>query len=280
MNRLIHSVQKLWVFTLVAFRRDAQSLIGFGSRYLWIFFLCFIYGFFFKTVLWQKNISFNGYSIDFPLFLLSGLIAARIIPFSIRIVDDTLTQLKNAGLMEWVLATPSSLWELFVSRMLWNCFVCLTDLIAFVGFAKLCIGTPVRPFLQSTFVQPVIFMFVAYLGIGMMISGLSLFLRRGNSFLFTAFFQVSSVFGGVFFPTELFSGKLKLLLVVSNSLPITHALKTARLALIQGEVVNSVIHGQILTVMAFFLAFLGFILLKTGLSWAKKNGEFSKELYN
>ncbi len=122
-------------------------------------------------------------------------------------------------------------------------------------------------------------MFVAYAGIGMIISGVSLFLRRGN-FLFVAFFQVSAVLGGVFFPTELFRGDLRFLSYVSNSLPITHALKEVRLALIHEEISNSAAHGPLLVMMALILAFIGLVLLQKGLIWARKNGQFSKELYN
>ncbi len=280
MNQLILTLKKLWVFLLVHLRRDTRSVIGFVARYLLIFSLCFIYGLFFKAALWQKNIQLNGHSIDLPLFLVSGLMMARLVPLSIRIFDETLSQLKQSGLMEWMLVTPSSLWELFASKTLWNIFCVLTELMALIGFAKLWIGTPVRPFLQGAVLLPIFFMFVATAGIGMIISGLSLFLLRRGHFLFTAFFQVSAAFGGVFFPTTLFTGKLRILSYVSDSLPITHALRAVRLALVREGASNSTADGRILAMMALILAVTGFIVLQRGLIWAKKNGEFSKELYN
>ncbi len=280
MSQLVLTVKKLWVFLLPNLRGDTRSLIGFVAGYLWIFSLCFIYGLFFKAALWQKNIQLNGYSIDFPLFLVSGLIMARIAPFSIKIFEEILSQLKQSGLTEWVLVTPSSLWELFASRALWNGFRVLTEVIALIGFARLCIGTPVRSFLQSAVIQPIFFMFVAYAGIGMIISGLSLFLLGRGNFLFTAYLQVSTVFGGVFFPTDLFRGKLRFLSYVSNSLPITHALQAVRLALVHEEAPNSAAHQSLLAIMALIFALIGFILLQTSLIRARKNGEFSKELYN
>ena len=279
MKPLFQTITKLWVFVLGDLRRDAQSLFGFGLKYLWIFFSCFIYGAFFKAALPQKYIPLNGHLIDYPLFLVSGLVVARVIPFSIRIFEATLSKLKNSGLIEWVLVTPSSLWELFASTALWNGFCFVTEFIAIVGFSRLCIGTPIRPFLQSALIQPIFFMFAATAGIGMIISGLSLFLRRGN-FLFTAFFQVSAALGGVFFPTEIFTGKLKFISVVSQILPITHALKAVRLSLMHKEVSNSAAHGWPLVAMTLILTLMGFILLQTGLIWAKKNAKFSKELYN
>ncbi len=280
MNPPILTVKKLWVFLLVNLRRDTHGFIGFVARYLWIFSLCFIYGSFFKAVSWQNNTQFDGHSIDYPLFLVSGLVVVRLIPFSIKIFEDILSQLKNSGLMEWFLVTPSSFWELFASRALWNGFRVLTEVIALIGFARICIGTPVRPFLQSAVMQPIFFMFVAYVGIGMMISGLSLFLLRKSNFLFTAYLQVSTVFGGVFFSTELFKDKLRILSYVSDSLPITHALRAVRLALVCGGASNSAADGRILTMIALILAVTGFVVLQRGLIWAKKNGEFSKELYN
>ena len=280
MNQLVLTVKKLWVFLLVNLRRDTQGFVGFVARYLWIFSLCFVYGLFFKAVLWQKNIQLNGHSVDYPLFLVSGLVVARILPFSIKIFEDTFSQLKNSSLMEWFLVTPSSLWELFASRALWNGLRVLTEIIALIAFARLWIGTPVRPFLQGAVILPIFFMFVATVGIGMIISGLSLFLLRRGYFLFTAFFQVSAAFGGVFFPTELFRGKLTFLSYVSNSLPITHALRAVRLALIREGPSNSDTHGRILAMMALILAVTGFIVLQRGLIWARKNGQFSKELYN
>ena len=280
MNQLVLTVKKLWVFLLVNLRRDTQGFVGFVARYLWIFSLCFVYGLFFKAVLWQKNIQLNGHSVDYPLFLVSGLVAARLIPFSIKIFEDTFSQLKNSSLMEWFLVTPSSLWELFASRALWNGLRVLTEIIALIGFARLCVGTPVRPFLQSAVIQPAFFMFVAYAGIGMIISGLSLFLVRRGSFLFTAYVQVSNIFGGVFFSTELFKGKFKFLSYVSNSLPITHALEAVRLALVREEASNAAAHEPLLPIMALIFVLMGFILLQTSLIRARKNGEFSKELYN
>ncbi len=270
---------KLRVFLATEIRRDTQSLVGFCAAYLWIFFLCFTYEFFFKSALWQKNIRFDGHEMDFPLFLVSGLVVVRIIPFSIRIFDDILSCLKNSSLTEWVLTTPTSLWELFAAKAVWNGARVLAEVVVLIGVAKFFIGTPFKPFLQSGLIGPIFLMFVAYAGIGMMISSASLYLKKGNV-LFPFFIQVSTAFGGVFFPTQLFTGKLKLLSVVSDSLPITHTLNVVRFALIHEKTPNAMAHGQILASMALIFSLTGFILLQRGLVWARKNGEFSKELYN
>ncbi len=279
MKQIGLAIKKLRVFLLIDLQRDAQNLIDFGAKYLWIFFICFIYGLFFKAALWQKNISLEGRSISFPLFLMSGLAMARIIPFAIKIFEETLSQLKSSGLIEWVLVTPSSLWELFASKVLWNCFCALTEAFALIVFSRLWVGTAVRPFLQIALVQPIFFMFVATAGIGMIISGLSLFLKKGN-LLFTAFFQISAAFGGVFFSTALFTGKLKIFSYVSNSLPITHALRAVRLALIHSEASNSANDRLILAIIALIYLLTGFFVLQAGLIWGKKNGHFSQKLYN
>ncbi len=67
---------------------------------------------------------------------------------------------------------------------------------------------------------------------------------------------------------------------MSNSLPITHTLQAVRLALIQEKAPNSAAHEPHLAIMALIFALIGFVLLQTSLIRARKNGEFSKELYN
>lgn len=273
MRTLRLKIEKQWVFLKTEIRRDTENLIGFGAKYIGILFLCFTYGFFFKSALWQKNIQLNGHPIDFPLFLISGLAAVRIVPFSIKIFNETLLGLKGPGLMEWVLVTPTGFWELFAARALWNGIRALIELCVLIGAARLFIGIPLRPFLQSDLILPVFLMFAAYAGIGMIISSVSLFLKK-EAVLFTFFFQISAAFGGVFFPTKLFSGKFQYLEWISNSLPITHALNAIRLVLIHEKKLDVLRHERLLALLTLVFFSTGFIFLQRSLAWARKNGGF------
>lgn len=266
-------LQKLRVFLLVEIRRDMESRVGFFVKYLWIFLLCFIYGFFFRSALWQKNIVLDGYWIELPLFLVSGLAAARIIPLSIRIVDETFSELRNARLIEWVLTTPTGFWELFAARTIWNSARALTELMALIVFAHILIGIPIRPFFQGSLLLAAVLMFTAYASLGMILSSISLFLKKGN-ILFNFLFQISAAFGGVFFPTHLFEGRFAFLTWVSHSLPITHALGVIRLSLIHEKTPDAAAQAQILAALTLIFLTVGLVLLQRSLVWAKKNGKF------
>ncbi len=273
MNALTLRISKLWIFIDVEVRRDTHNLLGFCAKYFRIFMLCFVYSFFFKSALWQKNILLDGHTIDFPLFLVSGVVGVRVIPLSIRIFDEILSGLKSSKLEEWVQTTPTCLWELFAAKALWNFARVLTELLTLIVFAHILVGVPIRPFFQGSLLLTVVWMFAAYAGIGMILSGLSVFLKQGG-ILFNFFFQISATFGGVFFPTYIFKGRLAFLAWVSNSLPITHALQVIRFGLIHEKTPSVAFHEKFLVMMTLTLLPVGFLLLQRSLVWARKNGNF------
>ena len=265
------SFKKYRILLLGEMRRDTQNLLTFGAKYLWIFFLCFIYGFFFKTAVWHRQIALNGHPIDFPLFLISGILAVRIIPFSVKIFEETLSGLTHSGLTEWVRLTRTSFWELFAVRAVWNFILALTELTALIFFAKLLIGTPLRPFFQTAMILPILLLFAAQAGIGMIICGFAVYLKKMDIF-FNLFFQISTALGGVFFPAEMLRERLVFLSAVSDALPITHALRAMRFHLIHEEMNLAGNHELILAFLALFYFSAGFFILLRSLRWAKRNG--------
>lgn len=273
MNALTLRLSKLWIFFDVEFQRDTRNLSGFCVKYFWIFMLCFIYSFFFRSALWQKNIFLEGHPIDFPLFLVSGLTAVRVLPLSTRIFDETLLSLKNAHLDQWAQTTPTSVWELFTARALWSLTRVLTELLAMVLFARMLIGIPLRPFFQAPVIGAVLLLFAAQAGVGLILSSVALLLRK-ESVLHNFFFQISVAFGGVFFPAEMLRGRLEALSFMSDLLPITHALHVMRRHLINEGAQAAGNHEQTLMVLALFYILTGFVVLRQALLWGKKSGHF------
>lgn len=271
MNGPLSSFEKFKVLFFCEARRDIQNPIAFASKYLWILFLCFIYGFFFKAAVWHREIRLDGYLIDFPLFLVSGFLALRTVPFSVKIFDEMLKGLKNAGLTEWARLTPTSPWELFIARTVWNFSLALTELAALVCFARILIGTPLRPFFQTSMILPMLLLFAAQAGIGMTICGVAILLKKMD-FFFAFFSQISMALGGVFFPAEMLSGQFKFLSFLSDSLPLTHALHTVRLRLIHEGTEVAGKHEQVLALLALFYLLTGTIILRRALRWTKKTG--------
>lgn len=267
-------IGKLWILISLQARLETKAIFDFWSRYFWIFFLCILYRFFFRAALWNEHISFDGFEIDFPLFIVSGLVFLRMINFSTTLFDEAVSNLKNSGVIDWILVTPTSIWEFFLAKALWKTFVNITELVVLIGFSNALIGTPLKPFLQGSILTAMSLMVLAYAGIGTGIAGLALVLRRG-SFLSPVIVQFSTIFGGVFFPTSLLPTKINFL---AHLLPITNALEISRYALIHAPQPNLTSLFSLLAGMVLGFWIVGFILLQRGLALAKKNGLLSKDI--
>lgn len=58
----------------------------------------------------------NGYPISFPLFVMSGIAVYRLVVFAVVTIDETTLNLRRSGVMDWILITPTSIYELFFVR--------------------------------------------------------------------------------------------------------------------------------------------------------------------
>jgi len=110
-------------------------------------------------------------------------------------------------------------------------------------------------------------LFLIYMSIGALISCVTLIFRKGYS-LFTLVNQLSIVFGGIFFPIQLFPAPLK---TVAEIMPITHGLELTRRLVAGLSVGDTYAQTALLWVVALVGLLLGFILFKKSLIYAKKN---------
>ncbi len=258
-------------------RIDTRAYFSFWGKYLWVFYFCLIYRFLFETGLSRPAISLNlnHDRIDFSLFLISGISLIHLVTFSVKSIDETISDLRRSGIISWVLITPTSLHELFLVRWIWGFFLSITELTATIIFGRFLIGTPIWLFFQGSAFFAFFLMSLAYAGIGMGIAALSLSLRRGG-FLCSVVHQASVVFGGVFFPTYLFPNMISF---ISQVLPITHALNIVRYALIHaGQSVPFSLFSPLMQMsLLYFLS--GLWILQKSLCYAKQNGLLLKDLH-
>lgn len=261
-------IRKFFSLTSFQARLDISQAFDFWSRYLWIFLFCLTQAFFLKAALWQRTIRLLGYEIDLPLFLISGMAATRLVGIGSRAFQEMLSHFKSTGLTPWLMMTPTSLWEHFVSCILWKGFLAATEFSAVVLFGRYLVGTPVRLFLEWPVLAALLLAAASYLGLGMICSALILFIRRG-AFLFSILEQASIVFGGAYFPVYLFPEGVK---EIVRFLPVTPALE-----IIRYELIGVGFQGQsslflFLGASAAVIVLIGFLFLQRALVWAKLNG--------
>ncbi len=265
--RLARRIKKFWVFFSSYWLEDTRHVFDLFARYVYIFFVCLIYRFLFQAALYARHIQLDGFSMPYPVFLVSGLAMLHFISLAVKVVEDTLLSLGKSDLTEWVLISHSSFWELFTTRAFIYFFLGLTEFGAYIFFSHWLVGVPLRPFFSPMLFLIMLAVFLIYMSIGALISCVALIFRKGHS-LFTLVNHLSLVFGGIFFPIQLFPGPLK---TVAEMMPITHGLKLTR-HLLAGLSVDDT---YALTALLGLTAILGLLLVsiffKQSLIYAKKN---------
>ena len=274
MNFIRLKIAKLWILLLSDARLESNARVSFYGKYLWLFFFCVIYLFLFKTALSRSVISLDHYQIAFPLFLISGIALLRLVIACTTSVDQVIVNLKQSGIIQWLLITPTQINEIILVQTIWRFFVGFTELTAIVLFANILIGTPIKPFFQVSVFYVYILTSISYIGLGMALQSMILLLRKG-SFLCTITYQVSIVLGGVYFPTYLLP---KFIFSVSQLLPITHALKIIRYAITHtGHVQQPWTVFFPLLAMSFVYFGIGFFTLQKSLAYTRWNGSLLKD---
>lgn len=275
MNVLKLKTTKLWILLTFQIRLDMKARFVFWATYAWIFLLCLTNRFLFEIALLRPTILFGGSPISFPLFVMSGIAVYRFAVFTVVIIDETILNLRRSGVMDWILVTPTSLYELFFVRAIWKSFLGLTEAAVIIFFSHLLIGIPIKPFLQGSVFYTLAILSFAYIGIGMSIASVALLLRRG-SFLCSVVQQVSCAFGGVFFPVYLLP---KVISFIPQVLPINHALNIVRFALTHaGQTVSFPLFVPLIEIAIIYLV-LGFFMLRKSLSYARQTGLLLKDLH-
>ncbi|GEM_PF-1469629 len=275
MNVLKLKIAKLWVLLISQMRLDVKAYFAFWGNYVWILFVCVIYRFLFEAALSRSTIFLSGYYISFPLFLMSGIALYRLVIYPVVAVDETILNLRRSGVMSWILVTPTSIYELFFVRSIWRSFLGITEVATVVFFAHFLVGIPIKPFFQVPVFFALIWLSLAYISVGMLISAASIWLRRG-SFLCTFIQQISYAFGGVFFPIYLFP---KIIGFIPLILPLSHVLNIVRYVLVHGG--QTVPFSLFLPIIQMTLIYfvIGSFFLQKSLVFARQNGLLLMDLH-
>lgn len=268
MKQATRRIQKIARLVYFHYRFDTQHPFEFYARYVWIFLLCITQRFFFQTGHWPSSITFGNYSISFSLFIMSGFAMTRLVFIAPSLFHDTLNHLRQTGLLGWTLTTPTGLWEIFATNVIWKSLVIISEFLAVVLFAGPLVGIPIRPFFQWSIFLATGLGIAAYLGMGMMLSAVTLLAKRGT-IVFRLLVQLSIVLGGVFFPFQALPEKI---IFSAHLLPLTSALQIIRSSLIHAGFSELRTSFWILTSLTLFFLIFGTFLLQAALFWLKKQG--------
>jgi ABC-2 type transport system permease protein len=172
----------------------------------------------------------KAYNGDFFAFLLIGVAFIDFHAVSLRTFSNSLRESQLMGTLELVLLSPTALTSVLVNSSL---FVYITTVIRFLLYmiTGLVYGLQLG---NANFLGAMLILvlgILSFASFGILSASVIMILKRGAGFS-TAVSAASLFFGGVLYPTDVLPAWLH---PVSMMLPITHALRGMRLALLGGS---------------------------------------------
>ena len=184
-------------------------------------------------------------------FVLIGIMAQEFLSQSIGGFGGSLRESQTTGTLELMLLGPSRLATLLLSSTLW-----LQASAALGAVTYLILGVALGVDLSRTDVPAallsLVLMIVGFIGMGLLAGAVVLVIKRGNP-LGWALRGASVVLGGTLYPVEVLPAALQ---VLGALLPMTHALRVLRGAMLQGQGITE-LAWPLVALAVVSLAYLG-----------------------
>lgn len=219
-----------------------------------------------------SNPMLAAYSNNYFAFLLIGVALTDYLTISLATFNNSIRENQMMGTLEIIMMSPTSVSALILCSSLWGFVFTSIRFLLYLSVGllfKLDLGN--ANMLSAMFI--LLLAILSFSSIGILIASITMVIKRGES-LNVAFSGISVLLGGVIFPPETLP---KWLFHISQLLPMTHALKGLRLAMLQGYSFVQ-LQPQILALLLFSLIFfpLGLLAFQAALRYTKIKGTLSQ----
>jgi ABC-2 type transport system permease protein len=274
MTRISGSLFKAWAFIrrdfLIETSYRSAFVLQFGGVLVSVGIWYFLSGMISGAAPAMKNVSGGNYFA----FVLVGVafynyLTVALTSFASRIRNEQLT-----GTLEAMLATPTRTPLVILASSLWDFTFTSFRVVVYLTVGVIVSRIAAKPITLHMsgllpFVVILALTILAFCGIGIIVASVVIYLKRGepiNALIVSA----SALLGGVFYPVETLPGWL---MKVSALLPITHALRGIRAALLTGasfgELVTEI---QVLALFVVLLVPVGLVVFRWSLRAARRDG--------
>jgi len=231
--------------------------------------------FFFIAKLFGKAAApyLQEYGGDYFPFVLIGIAFSTFLGVGLGTTSSAIRQEQMMGTLEAMLITPTKASAIAVYLSLWNFIYSSFNILIYLLMGKFVFG------LALSFSRPWLILIILLLSIlsfssiGIISSSFILIFKRGNPLIWI----ISSSFellGGIYYPIAILPDPLHL---ISQLLPVTHALKALRGVLLGGQGFAQV-RTEILILLGFSIVLfpLAIAAFEYALRWAKKDGSLGR----
>lgn len=213
----------------------------------------------------------RGEGSQYFAFLLVGSATFAFLPLAVKALPSTLTSAITSGTMEAVLGTPTSMPVMLTGMVGYN-FAWTLVRVGLMLVAGWVLGATIDWVQLPSALLLLFLIIIAHVPIGLIAAAIYLAVRTTGP-LPTAVMLVSSLLGGVYYPTHVVPSWLE---HISGAIPLTYGLRALRQVLLEGASLSAVrTDVGILLLMTALLFAAAIWMFSAALSYARRTGSLS-----
>lgn len=256
-------------------RRDFLTQISYRTAFLLsfvgIFFRAFVFFFISRFIGDAADSGLNQYGGDYFAFVLIGLALNPYFDLGLSGFARALRQAQTTGTLEAMIMTPTPISFLVVGSAVWSYTFVTIQVIVYLLLGIL-LGVDLSQANIVTAVVGLLISIVAFGSIGILAASIIMIIKRGDP-VTAIISNVAALVGGVYYPLEILPDWLQPL---AQLVPLTHALRVMRLALLNGATLSEL--GRDLVILLLFcmiLLPLALFSFRYAVDWARRDGSLS-----
>lgn len=259
---------------LLAFlKKDALNVssykLNFAMSFAGIFLSVLSFFFVSRLIPGRAVVDYGG---DYFSFVLIGLALSNFIGLGMNSFAGIIRGMQTSGTIETVLSSRTKLHTFLIGSSLWGYFMTILNVSVYFIFGIFLFGMKLNVNIPATIII-LILNTLCFSAIGIMAASMIMIFKQGDP-LTWIFTSLSSILGGMLYPITIMPNFLQ---KIAEFLPITHALRAMRHAMIQGYSFSA-LGTDIYFLLFFALALIpiSLVIFKLALKKAKKDGSLVK----
>ncbi|MFC1849562.1 ABC transporter permease [candidate division CSSED10-310 bacterium] len=239
-------------------------------------------GIFFQITLFYFMAKFVGQGADrflvnyggsYFAFVLIGIAYQSYFNLALGSFSQNLRRDQMLGTLEMMLMTPTSGQQVVVLSASYDMLFTSFRIIIYIGVGALFFGLDLQHINILSCITILILSILSFSGLGILSAAIIMYVKRGDPVVWL-FSTLNTLFGGVYFTTDVLPPLLKKL---SLLLPMTHTLHAFRQALLFGAGIEDII-TEIMILLVFSIITLpaGLLAFKLAIQQAKRHGSLGQ----
>ena len=254
-------------------KRDLSQALSYRLSFLLqlgsIFFSVAIFYFLSKLLGGSVEPQLEAYGGDYFSFVLIGLAFTGFLGLSLSNFAESIREGQMLGTLEIMLLSPTRLSAILLSSSLWSYLLTTLRVVVYLLVGALIFGSSLSYANAPTALLVMVLSIASFSGIGILSAALVLLVKKGDPIAWLLG-GASSLLAGVYYPVSVLPEWLEPL---SRVLPLTYALDTMRLAMLQGYSIYE-LRFDLLALLGFTIVLtpLSFLIFRKAVKRAKKEG--------